>query len=265
MTGSPLVLNDVLKSLHIALLQMLPEHAGKFWKGHALDVEGRTLSESAKLRHIWEENARSPLDFLNRVLQSLEPFLLERGIPVEDFVARMSYWSNRGSFLSARFMLKTLNPLLSRLFSASDLMSFILTLMGIVGAKLVKGMSFPILDKVTVGGEKHVYTMILVPELFTTNLTKWDGEMFSARLLQVKPKAFGLPPYSDVALMSDARTPEEVLWEGGPERDGDRFLIGGRACGKANNFFSYCTGHGLNVSTYGLPSAMGIVMDPPTI
>jgi hypothetical protein len=261
MIPTPLVRNDLLKSLYIGMLQTLPSETRSFWKQHPLSLNGTTMGESALLQHIWEDGTESPLEYLSRVLESLEPFLLQRGIAVEDFVDQISYWGNRGTFLNSRFLLKSLNPLVSRLFSTSDIMSFLLLFTETIGSRLVKGLSFPILKRVVVDENKHVYAMVRVNELFTQNLTPWDGYLYSAKLLRVTPKVLGLPAYDSVDLLSDARAIEKIVWEGETKRREGAFFISGERMGKVVAFSEFCAAHDLNIKPHNLPSTQGVVME----
>lgn len=259
--ATPVVRNDLLKSLHITLLQVLPADTRAFWKQHSLVMDGRLLGEPALLKHVWEEGAHSPLDFQNRVLESLEPFLLQRGMSVEEFVDRVSYWGNRNSFLHAKFLLRAFNPLLSLFFKASDAMSFVLVLADMAGSRLVKGLNFPILKRVSVNGKKHVYTMLKVRELYTAGLTPWDGHLYSAKLLKVGPKALGLPPYDSVETLCDARPVEKVAGDAKTERKDGAFFIDGKRMGTIKGFPDFCAGHGLDMVRFDLPGLTGVEMD----
>ncbi len=258
MADSPSIRNDLLKSLYIGMLQEIPSEAGTFWKQHPLHLDDKTLSESALLEHIWDDDAQTPLEYVTRVLGALEPFLVKRGVATEEFINHISYWVNRGTFLHAKFFLLILNPLVSRLFSTSDVMSFLLQFTDIIGSKLVKGLSFPILKKQTLNGKKHVYAMVRMNELLSQSLTPWDGYLFSAKLLQSTPKVFGLPAYDAVELLCDARSVDKIIWvEDFELRDGVLFISGIRI-GSVMAFSEFCTLHDLNLKSNTVAPIKGV-------
>lgn len=260
MIASPLIRNDLLKALHVTLLQILPAQTRTFWKKNPLVKEGSALGEAALLRHIWEDGAQSPLDYLNRVLNSLEPFLLEHSVPVEEFVENLSYWGNRASFLSARFVLRALNPLLPTWITAKDAMYLVLVFTELAGSRLVKGLNFPILKRVKDGDRREVIAMIKLPGLLTRELTPWDGYLYSAKLLRRGPKALGLPAFDSVDMLGDARPAESVVWEGSPARIQGGFSISGERVGEEMDFSAFCDRHQLDMGRYDLPGRRGIAM-----
>ena len=78
---NPTVRNDYLKAVHAAMLQRFGvEQTRVFWAGHPLTRNGAALGERELALHLFDEGAKSPLDWAMTVVNSQEPFLLERGV-----------------------------------------------------------------------------------------------------------------------------------------------------------------------------------------
>lgn len=269
MVPSTLIRNDLLKSIYIGMLETLSlEETRNFWKQHPLTLNEQTLSESALLHHIWAEKALSPLNYLTQVLESLEPFLLEKGkavgekaVTIEAFVDKITYWGNRGTFLNIRFLLIPLNQILKWFFSQNQAISGLLHLTDLAGKVLVKGLTFPVLKSETIGRDNHVYTMLRVEELLNRTLTPWDGYLYSAKLLKVAPRGLGLPAFDEVHVLSDARTSESIVTEGKTERRDGSFYINGERMGKILDFSTFCSNRKLNIESYSLPHSQGVAME----
>lgn len=269
MVPSISIRNDLLKSIYMGMLETLGvEDTRNFWQRHPLTLTNQKLNESTLLQHIWDESAQSPLEYLVHILESLEPFLLEnakkgqgKSVAVEEFVDKISFWGNQGTFLNARFVLNMINPFFSRFISQSDAISVLLWLTEKIGKLLVHGLSFPVLKSEKIAESKHVYTMIRVEALLNKQLKPWDGYLYSAKLLKVAPKGLGLPAFDTVELLSDARTVQMVVFEDQTECKDDAFFINGQRMGTILTFSAFCDSRKLNIKSYSLPHCKGVEIE----
>jgi len=236
-TLHPTVRNDYLKAVHAAMLQRFGvEQTRAFWAGHPLTRNGETLGERELALHLFDEGAKSPLDWAMTVVNAQEPFLLERGVEPESFAETTRRFANHGSWIQTPHLMRWLAPILAPMLRLGD--PHRLTLRGarLISIRMSSDVDFRMVRwrgaEPAEIGRRTGSIWLSYPGLMEGRIPAWDFTLFPGLDMLVAPTIFGVPPFDSLAVICDARAVESVPWDAACHRSGDRFSINGITHGR---------------------------------
>ncbi|MBD3316289.1 MAG: hypothetical protein GF344_10920 [Chitinivibrionales bacterium] len=246
--------NDLLRSLHAALLMQFPGRiVGDFWRRNPMVTNGVTLSPSQTVEHLWHEDKTTPMEHVLRACGDLEWFLVERGHEATPLVREALEGLGRGLYLAPRRLLAGLEPLLTRLFRSENMREVVLDHLHLSAQRIFPGLVLKQVASVTQSGYTVSIVMLAVNTDDGLNALALDTEFFAALPIRMVPRAMGLPAYEEVVALADGRSVEAIAAPATAELRNGRFLINGDFHGEEIGFHTFCNRHGIDAGSLGIP------------
>lgn len=256
------VTNLYPRALHHALLATCGVEATReFWLRHPLVFDGRPKSLRELGLHLERNFEMTPLAWVLHSQNSLEDFLLERGIAIEAFADSLLQHSNRASFIPSKVGLAWISPLIAQLFRAVDPYRVVVRML-ILGAKLASpGVISQELRHYKLSSDARASILLLTyRELWLGTLPAWDAPVFTSRMHRNNPRALGLPPFERVSALADARTATEITTGSDAACHNGEFWIDGVPHGTVEPFSTYCKRHAFCLPDFGQPDPLVVVI-----
>jgi DNA-binding SARP family transcriptional activator len=241
---------DFMRAFHRALLLTCGARAThEFWVAHPLVVDGQTVDPVSIARHLAVEGERVPLAWACAAMNDLEWLLVERGMEIDRFLDAMTLHGNRGSFVSSRLMMATFSPLLALLFRLSDPHHMVLRMLALAGSRFFPELLFQELAFGRMQGERRAIVSFGFRSLWDGSCPPWDGDVFTARMLQKMPVSLGVQPYKTLNQLADARPVAQAVHRGmDVALSNGRVRVNGDVIGRMISFDGFCQSLGVQLS-----------------
>ncbi|HKP60360.1 MAG TPA: hypothetical protein VJV78_26725 [Polyangiales bacterium] len=264
-TPMPMVDPGLLRAIHYILLARFGnEETYRFWRQYPYETDGQTLDPVAIARLLEDDQRRISMRWAAQVMNGLEPFLNERGTSIKEIAENLLPRVNGGSFISAQTILGTLVPFLVRLSRLSDPHRLLIRMFTFGTSRITPGVLF---DEVAVlpgaGSPAPNETLLLVglPALWDGAFEPIDGEIFIADLFRMMPRALGLAPFVEVAVVADARPAPAIAHGCQLELRGDAVFLDGARIGSVQPFSAFCQQRRLRLKSHGQPDSLVLVAE----
>ena len=253
--------NDYLKFLYASmLLEFSPSEVRQFWDKHTFPYAGDPPSVADLYHWIWQEDAFSNVDYFLDVLDSLEPFLVSRGVELTSFIRNTLHKINRGLIVSPKSMFKWSSPFIELFFSSHDLHNLILSLTEYYTSILAPGVLHrPVKHKVN-ENSNQIITTLLISRLRTKAavfdpLPPFECEIWAALLVQMIPSSMHLQPFELLSVLADLRPVNGIVPE--TEFQDGSYYIGRKKYGVETTFHDFCSKNGLidSLQEFSIPDA----------
>jgi len=245
-SGKNTILNDVLKLLYAAMLLEFPfEKIRQFWNAHETHVKGKKLKNIRLFDMLWSEGVEVSTEYFFAVLNDFETFLASEGINAEEFMQKLAFLCN-GTIINPKTALGLFSPFVEALYTAVDIRAVLLSrIIPVTVKKQFRNFELKVLSNWRADSWNH---MIVSLNWKDRPVPHYDALVYSMMVLKYAPRRFGLEPYEEVRMLSDARTPDEVV-ETAVVR-GDDLFIEGRRYGTAVSFNKECKKTGIDTSRH---------------
>ena len=253
--------HEWVKAVYITLLSLCEDKdLILFWEGNPLTLHGKRFSTHDLLSHLWLDKAQIPIIWDYQVGETLEAFLIHRGISMVQFYQRMLNRNNRSSFMPGKYLLKWFYPVMSHFFSSLDPRDMMIRLIPFFTENLYEGHLHRRVNK-TVKGEWVDSILIYITDKTFQECIFFDFGVHANEQAKASPGIFGMPPFEDVGVLADCRPVSLIVWSGKvEERDGYLF-IESRRLGQSLAFNDFCKSLDLDLVKFGIPDKMGILME----
>jgi len=241
---SVLVKNDFLKFLYAAMLHEFPvSTVREFWDRHGSQNELSDLYS-----RLWQENAYSSVSFFLNVLESVEPFFIEKGINPHDFINTALLKINKGLLMSAKSMLLWSSPFLEYYYTTKDLRNTILDMVGNYTSMLFTGLYQGLIQHTKVENRNRAILIMMITgksqpvpcndRKYLEPLPPFDSELWTASFVRTMPVCMQLQPFEDPFFLADSRKVQYIL--PGIRKDGICYYDGNRLIGMETSFHDFC-------------------------
>ncbi len=201
----------VIRLIHGAfLLEGGVAMAREFWSGHPLEVGEDVVSAAALHRKLWNEEEHYPLDWVLRVLDSVEAFCLRYGLDYPRFVEDRILGTNDGCLLSPRVSLRFVGNHLGALLQSPDLRLTLLRLVDDVSRHGHPAFRVRLVDHLR-EGDRLTAWLLLETETAGVALSRSDLCSWIARVVRHAPCRLGADPFESVEILADTRGVESTL------------------------------------------------------
>lgn len=222
----------VIRLIHGAfLLEGGVAMAREFWSGHPLEQGDTVLAPAVLHRKLWNEQERYPIDWVLRVLDSVEAFCLRYGLDHARFVEERILGINDGNLFSPRASLRFVGDHLGPLLQSPDLRLTLLRLVDDVSCRGRPAFRMRLLDHRR-EGDRLCAWLWLESETAGAVLSRSDLCSWVARLVRRAPCRLGADPFDDVEILADTRGVESFLGVHtrgeAVQRDDGGWSLGGR-------------------------------------
>ncbi|HQF55855.1 MAG TPA: hypothetical protein PK208_12135 [Fibrobacteria bacterium] len=260
--GASTVWNAPLRALHSALLLVGgTDMAREFWGGHPLELHDRVLTGVELHQHIWNEQAVCPLEYLVRVIDSVEAFCLYHEIDFLPFLEQKVFGIHSGTFLSPKGALFLIGRFLVQLTRSRDVRQTVLELVEPVG-NLISPMTVERLVSVSEdGGTKTAWVLHIHDPSRRGRIPGYDAQSWLGMQLRHSPSRIDAPSMDEVDCLCEVRDLGEVL-EAVPRglhplRIGGEWMLNGEVVARPTTFFAWLAEHGIR------PDSLPEVPDHP--
>ena len=248
-TDSIAIKNDYVKFLYASmLLEFSESEVRQFWDKHSYPYAGDPPDLSVLYGWLWQEDAFSSLDYMIRVADSLETFLLSRGLSTPVFIRNATSKLNKGLLIPAKTMFKWSSPFLELFFSTDDLRYLILQLVPYYTSILIPGIHHGLIQHTSDEKTGKAVATIMLSQALEylqnrsegdiTPLPPFDCELWAAVFIQTMPLCMRLKPYEKLFILADLRPVHSIV----PNADylnGSHF-IDGKKYGIEKKFNEIC-------------------------
>jgi hypothetical protein len=258
-----MVPNDFPRAVHRSLLLSCGiAETRRFWQQNPLQLDGRLLDPVALALHLADEDARSPMSWIARIMSVLELFLIEHDVPVDAFCNSLLVHANRGSLISSKVMLGLASPFMALLFRMGDPHRLCIRLCTLASGQRLPELIFGELGwRSEENNQRSAILVLGFRGLWERSIAAWDPSVFSAPLLRRMPVSLGLKPYDTLEPRADARTLEQIV-------DPARVEIGDGLCridrspiGHLTTWNEHCQALGVSTEAYLTPNPQVVVID----
>lgn len=184
--------------------------AREFWSGHPLDGPQGTLSGADLHEMVWDENAWYPMDWILRVLGSLESFCLRYGLDHREFMKERMLGINGGCILHPRACLRFAGDFLGDLLRTPDVHLTMLRLLETASALVASGPRLRLLRHEREGENLKAWVLLDVgkdlPEAGFFELCSWV-----AMALETCPRRLGGEVFGSVRVLADLSNIESIV------------------------------------------------------
>lgn len=252
--------HDFTKSIYLNLLAHFPvEEVVGFWQALPMRWEGRDLSTYELLSHLWRDKAKVPMVWDYGVGEALDVFLSERGQSILEFYRKILYRNNHGTYLQGKVLLKWIYPVMKAAFNV-DARDMILRLIQPFTENLLPNhVHRRIKREIKEGWTESVF--VYLTDKSHEQIIYFDTAAHSGEQIRMSPLIFGMPPFEEVGILSDARPLNVVVWKHPVEESNDLAYIDGRRVGRRIDFDEFLRLHDLDLSGYKVPNRRCILME----
>jgi hypothetical protein len=222
------IFNYDAKFLYACFLLHVPaREIRSFFAESPLTMDGRTLGEAELLRHIWNENALSPVRWNFGLVKRIEPFLLANDVSILNLFEWGYQALGRGTSFPPRHILWTFQKLLHWLYRGMDPRELLFRHMRAITAKAHPGMYQVPIKRYTVGHNRHcVFAFYPGKPDDIHTIPAWEVAVFVMARLKFSPTRFGAAPFDGWQMIAERQTVHELAEpDCKPEiRDGTLYL-----------------------------------------
>lgn len=180
--------------------------AREFWSGHPLE-EGETFLVGPELHErVWREESRYPLDWVLRVLGSLESFCLRYGLDYQSFLEQRILGLNGGCLLSSRASLRFAGRFLAHFLQSPDIRITTLRLLDEASRNAPAGGLVVTMLRHERRGDRVTAWLRLEAHPADANLSESDLCSWVATALAHAPRRWGAERFDAVEVLADLRT-----------------------------------------------------------
>lgn len=185
--------------------------AREFWSGHPLESLEEPLVGASLHGHVWKEDSRYPLEWVLRVLGSLESFCLRYGLDYLEFLEKRVLGLNGGSLLSPRASLRFAGRFLGSLLQSPDIRLTTLRLLDEASKSAPAGGLVARLLRHERDGDRLTAWIRLDVARETPGVAESDICFWVATALSHAPLRWGAERFEDVETLADMRSIEGVV------------------------------------------------------
>jgi hypothetical protein len=255
--------NDLLKSVYATMLQEFTfEQVVEFWNNLPMEVAGKPVSQGDLFRHLWTSEKTSTKEYVARVLDCVEWFLVRHGYDVPVFMERLAFRINEGTPVPGKTLITWMKPVLKTIFFATDLRLKVLQLMAYTAEQFIPG-SYREVLRVEREGSFTLAWCLFAPDSNLSIRWPYHSELIGLKLMANAPKVLGLPPFEDIRNLSDTGIIEHILWDEKVSVEGNRMFINGEECGESVSFHAYVKRLGFNLDHLKSPDLQVTLMHKP--
>ena len=209
---APQAAGSAIRLVHAALLLQggIPM-AREFWSGHPLESLDEPLVGTSLHGHVWKEDSRYPLEWVLRVLGSLESFCLRYGLDYLEFLEQRVLGLNGGSLLSPRASLRFAGRFLGALLQSPDIRLTTLRLLDEASKSAPPGGLAAKLLRHERDGDRLTAWIRLDAAPDTPGLAESDICFWVATALAQAPRRWGSERFEEVQTLADMRSIEGVV------------------------------------------------------
>jgi hypothetical protein len=209
---APQAAGSAIRLVHAALLlQGGIAMAREFWSGHPLETRDEPLVGASLHAHVWKEDSRYPLEWVLRVLGSLESFCLRYGLDYLEFLEQRVLGLNGGSLLSPRASLRFAGRFLGSLLHSPDIRLTTLRLLDEASKSAPAGGLVAKLLRHERSGDRLTAWIRLDAASSTPGLAESDICFWVATALAQAPRRWGAERFEEVETLADMRSIEGVI------------------------------------------------------
>jgi hypothetical protein len=253
---APSVSCVVLRQFLAAMLLELPSrHICDFWAGHPLKTGSRTLTGTELLNYFWDIENRLPLSYVLEVLDSIEGFLVSRGLTAGPFVRAFFEKINNGSLLTPSLALKAINRVMNVFFNnGRDVRETMLKLIKFANAFLVRGslVKYHRLGREESGDISGCIVWIH-DRTFGGAVPLFDVELWGRALVRYIPMQCGLPWFDEVSTLAQRKSIGEIVGPSGLRQEEGSVFLDGTILAKKMSFRAFCASRGISLDCYDVP------------
>lgn len=184
--------------------------AREFWSGHPLESADGTLAGADLHAIVWDENAWYPMDWVLRVLGSLESFCLRYGLDHQEFLKDRMLGINGGSLLHPRACLRFAGEFLGELLRTPDIHLTMLRLLESASSHVASGLRLRLLRHDRDGENLKAWVLLDVgtdlPEVGSSALCSWV-----ALALEMCPRRLGGESFDSVRILADLHSIDSIV------------------------------------------------------
>ncbi len=231
-----------------------------FWQAHPLVVQDRQLSELEGYRYLWKATGMMNQYYWNEVNHSMDAFLRERGIRLDDMFGPHYYRIDQGGIWTLTETITWVKNFLPKLYLDPEPMLSVEQALCGWGMQAVPGSScqIPYLKK-TKDRIETVFSFAPDGEFRFRSFFYYDPTIFSG--MCVFPNYFGLPPFEEARMVADCRHPDHVLWETPWEIRNGAFLIEDERFGTVVDYSAWASAMNLKFQGTPVPDRKVILME----
>ena len=224
--SDPRIPIDILRIVYAAMLEQLPRAAVlDFWLRHA-ETLGHAPSDPARLlRFLTHEGSRAHRSAVFRVLNDVEPYLIEHDISAEKFVEHAFAHVGGGIMVpAARFVAMALEDFGAFFRRSVDVRRMLLSSIHTFQKRYIPCMIYRVVD---VRASKTVTNALMFcshDTAFDPEVPRIDPDLWCAPFFRNLPVGFDLPKYERVSVVADQRSIAEVVDEGIHVKTRDRSI-----------------------------------------
>lgn len=185
--------------------------AREFWSGHPLELGEESLVGTSLHGHVWKEDSRYPLEWVLRVLGSLESFCLRYGLDYLEFLEQRVLGLNDGSLLSPRASLRFAGRFLGSLLQSPDIRLTTLRLLDEASKSAPPGGLVARLLRHERDGDRLTAWIRLDVAPETPGLAESDICFWVATALAQAPRRWGSERFEEIETLADMRSIEGVV------------------------------------------------------
>ncbi len=228
-----LIRNDFLSLIYYGLLREFSfSDAAKFWKNHSLYINDRYLAKRELYEYIGNPRHKAPFEYVFAVLNSLEPFFVERGQDLRAFLKRNILELRQGASLAPLFALWSFVPLLRPFLESKDPRDFLLDGIQVINSRARPGTLQKLIRRSQNAGITRSLILFTPDPSFSREFSSVDGDLFFAQTLQLAPVRIGFEPFDTYRMISESRNAISRISEHTAALRGDTLYIDGVAYGR---------------------------------
>lgn len=249
---------NFLKHLYAAMLLHMDDTKVKlFWKKLPMVMSKQELTDIQKFEALWTGKTRISTEYFLRVLNSLEPFLIEEGLDVAQFIHGLFFGVYPGRYLSAKDLLYRLNDTLPDFFKGNDVRGVWLENLSCMHMEICPQS----LHEVVVSKEtKLKTTKLLMYSLDNPFNVPFDYEFWVKPWIENSPLLFDMPDFENIQLVGDARRVQDVLIGEWDTHNND-LMFDGSKVGKKIKYNDWAKKQGFSLVDFGLEDRLCWQMD----
>jgi len=183
--------------------------AREFWSGHPLEEGEDVLMGACLHERVWREGSRYPLDWVLRVVDSIESFCLRYGLDYRNFLEERVLGLNDGCLLSARASLRFAGQYLGALLQSPDIRLTILRILDEASRSVGEGLKARLIRHERSGDHLTAWLLLEVApyqeDAKASDLCSWI-----ATVLTQMPRRWGAEPFDRVEILADMRSMESI-------------------------------------------------------